>query len=73
MTKEEHLETTLEALRLYDANNTCMTVQECAKWLKVHKDTVIRKLHSKDIKGQFIGRVWRIPKMQFLKEIVSQD
>lgn len=73
MSREERLMTTLEALRLHDANNTCMTVDETAKYLSVHRDTVIRHLHSGKIKGKLLDRIWRVPKIQFLEEIVTAE
>ncbi|AVR47220.1 hypothetical protein C7S20_19275 [Christiangramia fulva] len=73
MSKEETIMATMEALRLHDANDTCMTVDECASFLKCHRDTVIRHLHKGTIKGKLLERVWRIPKLQFLKEIVEKE
>ena len=72
MERQEQLTVTLEALRLHDANNTCMTVEECAEWFKIHRDTVIRRLQSGEWKGHLVGRVWRIPKLQFMEAIVNQ-
>ncbi len=71
--KEETIISTMEALRLHDANNTCMTVAETSKYLKVHKDTVLKHLHTGKIKGKLLERVWRIPKLQFLDEIVEKE
>jgi DNA-binding NarL/FixJ family response regulator len=62
----------IEALRLFDANNTCMDVKECAKFLKVHENTVKNHLHSRKIDGRLMGRKWSIPKIQFLDRIINE-
>ncbi|MCM4159530.1 helix-turn-helix domain-containing protein [Antarcticibacterium flavum] len=62
----------LEALRLYDANNTCMTVEEAAEYFKVHKNTILHKIHKGEIKSEFFGRTHRIPKMQFIEKIINE-
>ncbi|SFF96023.1 DNA binding domain-containing protein, excisionase family [Salegentibacter agarivorans] len=61
----------IEAHILFDANNTCLSVAECAEFLSVHHNTVKNKLHSREIKGTLIGRVWSIPKIQFLDKIIN--
>lgn len=71
MSRQEQITVTMEALRLHDANNTCLTVEECAEFLSVHKHTVLNRLHAGDIKGTLVGRTWRIPKLQFLDRIVE--
>lgn len=73
MEQKEHLKITLQALRLHDANNTCMSVEECANFLNVHKNTVLHKIHSGEIKATFLGRIWRIPKLQFLQKIIEEN
>ncbi|MEO2059410.1 MAG: excisionase family DNA-binding protein [Mesonia sp.] len=72
MNKNDFIELSLKAHAIYDANKTCMAVKECAEFLGVHTDTVLRKLHSGDIKGTLIGRVWSIPKIQFLDKILEK-
>lgn len=72
ISREETIIDMMRALRLYFANDTCMTVEECASFLRVHKNTVLNKIHSKDIQAKFVGR-WSIPKLQFLQEIVGPD
>lgn len=71
--KQEIILATLEALRLHDANNTCMTVEECAEWFGIHRDTVVRRLHTREWKGHLVGRIWRIPKIQFLDKIIANN
>jgi excisionase family DNA binding protein len=72
MERQEQIKATMEALRLHDANNVCMTVDECADFFKIHPKTVLNKIHSKEFKAQFIGRTWRIPKLQFIDKIVDE-
>lgn len=72
MSRQEQITVTMEALRLHDANNTCMTVEETADFLKVHKNTVLNRIHAGEIKANLIGRVWRVPKIQFLERIVRE-
>ncbi len=62
----------LKALTLFDANNTCLTVDQCAKFLQVHPKTITNRINSGKIKAEFIGRIWRIPKMQFIQEIIEE-
>lgn len=71
ITQKEMLETSVKAQAIYDANRKCMSVSECAEWLGVHNDTVLRRLHDGKIKGTLIGRVWSIPKIQFLDKIIK--
>lgn len=71
MERQEQITITMEALRLHDANDTCMTVKECAKWLKCHPLTVKRKISKGEIKSTLIGNEHRIPKLQFLDNIVN--
>jgi len=67
----ESIEATLKALTIHKAHDTCMTVEQCAEFLNVHKNTVKNRIHANGIKATLIGRVWRIPKMQFVKEIIE--
>lgn len=71
MSENETLLITMEALRLHDANNTCMSVKECAEFLGVHENTVLKKLNDGKIHGTYAGK-WTIPKLQFLEKIVEQ-
>ena len=72
MKESKAIRASLKALTIFDANNTCLTVDECAKFLNVHPKTVINRINSGKIKAEFIGRIWRIPKMQFIEEIVNE-
>ncbi|WP_461644264.1 helix-turn-helix domain-containing protein [Labilibaculum euxinus] len=72
MSQNEMIEANLKALALFDANNTCLTVDECAKFLKVHPKTITNRINKGKIKAEFLGRIWRIPKIQFVKEIISE-
>ena len=72
MNQNEMITANLKALALFDANNTCMTVDECAKFLGVHHKTVTNRIHSGKMKAEFLGRIWRIPKLQFIDQIVRE-
>ena len=71
MEEKDLIKACIKAQAIYDANNTCLSVAECAKWLGVHNDTVLRRLQDSKIKGTLIGRVWSIPKIQFLDRIMK--
>ena len=73
MNKQELIESQLKAMTIYDANNTCLTVDECAEFLRVHPKTITNRIRSGKIKARFIGRIWRIPKIQFMDEILNQN
>jgi len=72
MKQSKIIEAQLIALTVFDANNKCLTVSECAKFLNVHSRTITNRIYSGKIKAEFIGRIWRIPKMQFVKKIVNE-
>lgn len=59
------------ALALFDANNKCMTVNECASFLGVHPKTVKNRIQSEKIQANLIGTIWRIPKIQFIDDIIK--
>lgn len=67
----QQIKTTLKALRLFDANNKCMSVNECADFLGVHRNTVTSRIEEGKIKATYICGRWSIPKLQFLEEIVK--
>lgn len=71
MNENDLIKACIKAQAIYDANNTCLSVAECAKWLRVHNDTILRRLQAGKIKGNLIGRVWSIPKIQFLDRIMK--
>ncbi len=73
MDKSELIAVNIQAIKIFDANNTCMTVKECANFLNVAKKTVTRHIHAGKIEAIFIGRIWRIPKLQFVDEILSNE
>ena len=74
MSERESITLHLKALVIHDANNTVMTLKECADFLKCSERTVKRRIESNNkhdrIYATFQGG-WRIPKMQFLSEIVK--
>ncbi len=66
------LQINLQALAIFDANNTTMTVQECATFLQVHPKTVINKIESGKIYPTSCSDgKYQIPKIQFLNEILN--
>lgn len=71
MTKQEIIEAQLEAIEIFEANNTMMTVAECAAFLNSSEDTVRRAIKSETIIAYNIGG-WRIPKLQFHKELIDR-
>lgn len=51
-----------------------MTVNECAKFLRCHIDTVKKNMNSGDMDKRIYAVYqggWKIPKMQFLHELVD--
>lgn len=74
MSEQESITIHLKALVIHDANNTVMDIKECAKFLGCSERTVKRRIATNDkhnkIHATFQGG-WRIPKMQFLSEIVK--
>lgn len=73
MEQSEQFKETVKALTFHDAHNTMMTVEECAEFLRVHKNTVTNRIHAGDIQATFIGRIWRIPKIQFLEKVLENE
>lgn len=71
MDKKELLKANLKALTIFDANNETLTVDECAKFLKRHYQTVYRLVQEKKITAKLVGGSWVIPKIQFLDQIVE--
>ena len=70
MTPNELIESQIKALTIYDANNTCMSIKECAKFLGVCEKTMVNWLTDNRInKIQIKGRTM-IPKIQFLKQLI---
>ncbi len=72
MDSKELLKANLKALTIFDANNETMTVEECAVYLKRHKQTIHRLIHCNKITAEFVGSTWVIPKIQFLERIVEE-
>ena len=69
----ELIEANLKALTIFEANNKCMTVDECAKYLNKHRNTIIKAINRGDIKASQIGTSYSIPKIQFFKEIIKNE
>lgn len=74
MTKNEIIQAQLEALAIFDANNTMMTVKECAEFLGKCERTILNRIHSDDphnkIYAEYKGG-WVIPKIQFLDKLID--
>lgn len=71
MTEKEIIEAHLKAQIIFDANNTNMTVKKCAEFLDCSEDTIRRGIKSGDIIASYKGG-WRIPKLQFHKELIDR-
>ncbi|MFT5669072.1 MAG: hypothetical protein ACI9DK_003283 [Vicingaceae bacterium] len=76
MRRSEIIEATFIGSALFDANNCMLSVQQCAEFLKVHHKTVTNRIltknKSKKIFAEPFGKGWKIPKIQFVKEIVCE-
>lgn len=48
---------------------TVYTVTEVAEILKIHRDTLKRKIYKKEIEAFKVGREWRITKDSLMKFI----
>lgn len=71
MNENEVIQTHIKALTIFDANNQSMTVDECAKFLKIHRNTVINRIENKKIIALSLGKGYSIPKLQFISEIIE--
>lgn len=74
MSEQESISLHLKALVIHDANNTVMTLKECADFLKCSERTVKRRIESTEKHNRIFATYnggWRIPKMQFLSEVVK--
>ncbi len=72
METQEQIKNNLKALAIYHANSDCMTVKQCAGFLKKSEQTVLAYIHKGDIKATLIGCTWSIPKLQFLDKIIEE-
>jgi len=64
------IETIIKAMTIYDANNGFMTPEDCAKFLEIHINTMYKLLNDNKIIYEQIGSQKRIPKLQFLKQLI---
>lgn len=69
----EQVKSHLMILTIFDANNTSMTVEECAKFNRCCKQTVLSEIHKGNIIANKMGRLWSIPKMQFMDRIIEDQ
>ena len=76
MEEKELIKTYLKAQAIYDANNTMMSVSDCAKFLGSSTRTILRKVKSNDsdykIIAKYTNSEWKIPKIQFLEKLVDE-
>lgn len=49
------------------------TPEEIALALRVSEETIRRQLREKQIKGQKVGRIWRIPREEAIKLLGSEE
>lgn len=74
MTEQELIEAHIKAQTIFDANNSIMSVKECAEFLGCNERTVLNRIKSKNkhnkIIAEFVGG-WRIPKLQFYKRLIE--
>ena len=54
-------------------NDKIMTVEEVAKYLRVHFQTVLKLLREGTIKAQKVGRSWRILKSEVDKYLKGEN
>lgn len=71
MTQIDLLQANIKALTIFKANDTMLTVDECAKYLGVHPCTIKRRIHRGTIKAVFQDGKYHIPKIQFLEKVVE--
>ena len=62
----------LKAQAIFDANNTVMTPKQCAAFMACTPRTVLDKIKKGEIAATFKTGHWRIPKIQFLNEIIQR-
>nr|WP_299488702.1 hypothetical protein [uncultured Allomuricauda sp.] len=75
MTKEELIETQLQAMIIFAANDHMMDVKECAKFLRCNERTVTNRIKSNNKHNKIIAEYkggWRIPKLQFYKKLIKE-
>lgn len=70
MTKNDLIEAQLKLLTLFDSNNSIMTVKQCSLFLNSSEDTVRRSIKSGSIIAYY-DESWKIPKIQFHKELIE--
>ena len=71
MTQADLLKVSLKALTIFNANDTMLTVDGCAKYLKVYPNTVKNRMHKNTIQVIYQDGKYNIPKIQFLEKIVE--
>lgn len=49
-----------------------LTLQECAEYLGLHKNTIVNRIKKGEINAIFSGGAYSIPKMQFIEQILKE-
>lgn len=71
MSESQAIATQIKALTIFDANNKMMSVSECANYLGVHSNTVKNRIHNETINAIFQEGKYHIPRLQFVKRLIS--
>lgn len=72
MSERNLIATQIKALTIFNANNTTMSVESCAKFLKVHPNTIKNRINKNTIIASFQDGKYHIPKLQFLEKLIDK-
>lgn len=61
----------IKAIAIHEANNSTMSVVQCAEFLGCHRNTVTNRIDKGVIKAVVADGNYSIPKIQFLEKIVD--
>lgn len=71
MTEAQTIEAQIKALTIFNANNTMMSVSECAEYLGVHFNTIKNRIDKETIIAIFQDGKYHIPKLQFVERLIK--
>lgn len=71
MTKSDIFKAHIEALRLFKQHDVMLKVDQCARYLNLHSNTVKSRIEKRKMEAVFQGGKYHIPKIQFLKQITT--
>ena len=71
LTEATILELNIKAIEIHKANDTMLSIEECAKYLGRHEETIRKWCRNGKIIAQYNGG-WTIPKLQFTKQLVEK-